>query len=128
MNSEALRDVANIVLIVGLVVAACGTFGVNYFRGRVEKERGEKAKMKEAQSDARAANLQGDISDLVVGKDELLRQNSELSVLVNSLREQVGVKDSTIQHLQDEISAVKKYSYVAGLTFNDVVRSEERRV
>src|SRR5882724_8953009 len=93
MNPETLRDVANVVLIVGLVTAACGTFGVNYFRTQVEKARAAAEKDKQQQSDNRAATLQAKVNDIVVGKDELLRQNSELSALVRSLRGQVGERD-----------------------------------
>src|SRR5580704_6987270 len=121
MNPETLRDAANVVLIVGLLVAACGTFGVNYFRGQVEKTRSSAAKIKEQQSDNRASTLQANVSELVAGKDELLRQNSELSTLVKSLRGQVGERDSTIQQLTNEIAATKRYSYVSTLTFNGMV-------
>jgi len=118
MNPETLRDVANVVLIVGLVTAACGTFGVNYFRTQVEKARAAAEKDKQQQSDNRAATLQAKVNDIVVGKDELLRQNSELSALVRSLRGQVGERDLRIEHLNNEIAATKRYSYVANLTFN----------
>ena len=107
MNPEALRDAANIVLIVGLIIAACGTFGVNYFRSQAERARAAAAIEKDQLSDSRATTLQSNVDDLVVGKDELLRQNSALSALVESLRGQVGARDLTIEHLNSEIAATK---------------------
>lgn len=81
---------------------------------------------------AQLAQLQGQSSDIVKGKDRLLGQNADLanslSILrgqnvdltesVKSLRGQVVTKDGAIQQLQDEISSIRKYSHVAGLTFN----------
>jgi peptidoglycan hydrolase CwlO-like protein len=111
---EALRDYANVALIVGLVIATFDTFGVNYFRSQVEKH-------KQQQSDERATTLQTKVNELVTGKDELLRQNSELSELVKSLRGQVGDRDLIIQQLNNEIAATKRYAYIATLTFNGMV-------
>jgi len=39
MSPETLRNLANFMLIVGLGIAALGTFGVNHFRSVIEARR-----------------------------------------------------------------------------------------
>jgi hypothetical protein len=118
MTAENLRDVANVLLVLGLILAACGTFGVNYFRGRVEAERIEAARARERDAEANAGTLRSQVTELVAGKDELLHQNQELSGLVKSLKGTVGEREATIERLQAEVDAVRRFNYIATLTMN----------
>ena len=80
------------------------------------------AQRRDAQTlETRLSNLQTQSIEIIAGKDEILRQNAALSTLVKSLRGQIEMRDAAIQQLQDEIAVVKRYSYVAGLTFNGMV-------
>jgi hypothetical protein len=76
VDTETLRNFSNWVLWIGLFLAACGTFGVNHFRGKferekdliranVERERDIVAQQKAADADRQATTLKADIARLV---------------------------------------------------------------
>jgi len=71
MSPETLRNLANFMLIVGLGIAALGTFGVNHFRSVIEARREKHQGEGDAQQAVREAELNNKLEELLRGNATL---------------------------------------------------------
>jgi hypothetical protein len=108
MTTETLRDISNILLVLGLVAAACGTFGVNYFRGRLERERGAASQAKELEAETRAAALQVKVDELLDGNKAVVGQNQKLLGDIQKYQADLLARDERIRELESAARAAKR--------------------
>jgi len=108
MSAETLRDVSNLLLWVGLIAAACGTAGVNYFRGRIERERESAAQAKEQQVELRASTLQSKVDDLLKGNEAVVGQNKKLLADIRGYQEDLRARDERIRELESAAKAARR--------------------
>jgi tetratricopeptide (TPR) repeat protein len=108
MSTETLRDISNILLVLGLVAAACGTFGVNYFRGRLERERGAISQGKEREAELRASALQGKVDELLEGNKAVVGQNEKLLGDIQMYQTDLLARDERIRELEQAAKAARR--------------------
>jgi hypothetical protein len=95
-------------LVLGLVLAALGTFGVNYFRGRLERERGAVSEHKEREAETRATALQAKVDDLLDGNKAVVGQNQKLLADIQKYQADLSGRDERIRELEQAAKAAKR--------------------
>lgn len=108
MSAETLRDLSNMLLWIGLITAACGTFGVNYFRSSVEREREAGARAKERQAESRASTLQAKVDELLKGNEAVVSQNKKLLADIQGYQEDLRARDTRIHELESAAKAARR--------------------
>jgi tetratricopeptide (TPR) repeat protein len=108
MTAETLRDVSNFILWAGLIAAAFGTAGVNYFRARLEREREAEAKTKEQQVEFRASALQTKVGELLKGNEAVVTQNEKLLADIKAYQQDLQARDQRIRELETAAKAAKR--------------------
>lgn len=102
LTAEALRNLANIVLVIGLALAALGTFGVNFFRARIEKQRELRQADKEVQQTAREHELSQKLQSLLEGNQALQERLTPFEKLARE-RYPNSASEDALRRLQVDI-------------------------
>jgi hypothetical protein len=119
MDAATLRDVSNFILWAGLVAAACGTFGINYFRTRVERDRERTSATTQEQSARHASDLQAKVDELLRGNEAVVSQNKQLLSDIQGYQRDLRGRDERIRELEAAAKAakrgvVKRYDFNGG--------------
>jgi hypothetical protein len=119
MSTEALRDLSNVLLWVGLITAACGTAGVNLFRSRLEKEREITSKASAKEAEQRATALQTKVDDLLQRNESIALQNEKLLSDIQKYQQQVEDRERRIRELEEAAKKAQRgiferYDYNGG--------------
>lgn len=104
---DFLRNASNVVLIVGLFLAALGTFGVNFFRAKLEKQRETRQAEREGQREAREALLGSQVDELVAGNKRLEAAIQPFAELATQRFPGVS-QEEALSRLREDIEAVRR--------------------
>jgi type II secretory pathway pseudopilin PulG len=126
--AETLRNVANVLLVIGLALAAAGTFGVNYFRGRHEKEREERQAAKEAQQATHEAEFQSKLEALLDGNQVLQRQLAPFEKLAKDRYPGSSTEDALAKFRVDLSQLEARAKALEEQAAPRVLTDEQRRV
>lgn len=106
ISTEDLRNYSNYVLIFGLVCAAFGTFGVNHFRAKLEKEREHSARQKEVAESSRQDKRDTQLSELVALNQDLNAKLGPFEKLARQLFPSLP-PDEAMKRLESRLGGVE---------------------
>ena len=106
MDFEFWKTASNVLLTVGIVLSAAGTFGAYYFSNKLDQERGVAETRRQAEEDAARRTLNEQITQLLRGNDELRNSLTPFERLAEARYPALG-QGEALNKLRAEIASTR---------------------
>jgi hypothetical protein len=107
MDLEFWKTAFNVLLAVGIVLSAVGTFGAYYFSNKLDAQRGAAEEARRSQDDGARYRLNEQIEKLVTGNEDLRSRLTPFEKLAQQRYPNLG-GDEALGKLQNDIGAIAK--------------------